>query len=1079
MKNQVRAKLLPFAIASLLAVAGSAIAQDTSSSINGRVLDGAGKPVANATVQIVHEPSGTTKVTTTDADGRYTAQGLRPGGPFDVKVTKDGTETDKDQVFLQLAQTAAVNITLGASQEATNLSGVSVSASALAQTFNADNKGLSTNISQRELEITPQGNRSIDDIARLDPRISVTDQGDGSISANGLPNRYNNISVDGIGQNDPFGLNANGLPYQSSPISVEAIAEYNISTANFDVASDAVGADINAVTKSGTNDFHGAVYYNYRNASKGVGNAGFLNRDQPGYEYTGYKRNFTGGVTIGGPIIKDKLFFFFSGEREKTQGIGADSNTGLDSTLGNGPSTSNKISPGDLAKVISTAQQLGLQPGTFGAGGVTLDDKRYLGKIDWNITDSHRASLTYQYTKEIQPIVQGNGSNTIGLNSYWYTKESTTKNASLQLFDDWSDTFSTETKIGYAKFDQLAGNALNQPQVRVFLDNAGRGPSVYLGEDQFRHENAIQVKSWTGFFAGTWYLGDHTIKAGLDYERDDIYNLFGRAEHGVYDFYGLTNFQNAQYNSYSLYQPAAGYTLSDVAAQWVYTRYSPFLQDTWAVTDRFSLTAGVRVDIPHTGKPPLYNADFQQAFGYANNITLGSSDRVVEPRLAFNYAFDSEAMTQLRGGVGLFQASPPTVWLTNPYQNNGLTVASYRSGDPVATPFSPDAFAQNRPAGVGAVSGVVDTLAPNFALPTVWKTTLALDRELPWLGMVASIEGEHIETRDAIFYRAVNIGPPTGVLPDGRLQFWATPGQKPSSNPTQVAANRIGAFDRLSTQLANTSKGEANSLTLALDKPFADGWAGNIAFTLNHATEVNPGNSSQASSGYQYVVRTNPNEEKAETADRNIAKSVKISLSWQHAFFGDYNTTVSTFYSGQSGLPYSWIFSGDTNGDGITFEDPVYIPTANDSLVTYGTASPQVVQQFQDYISSEKYLSHHRGQIASRNGDHSPWQNRLDLSLSQEVPGIFKGNKGLIRLDIFNFLNLLDKNWGLTKYTSFGTRTLAGYNGVTPDGKYIYNLPTDQNGNYQAQPLSYYDSGANPTRVVSRWQATLSLKYSF
>ena len=1079
MNSRIRYKVLPFAIAALVTAAPLLAQNVTSAAVAGRVLDGSGQPVDGATVQIVHVPSGTTKIVTTDKDGRYSAQGLRPGGPFDITASKAGlSQAQQDGVYLQLGQASAINLQMPAGAAlAKTLSGVTVTASALAQIFSADNKGLSTNVSQRQLETTPQGNRSIDDIARLDPRINVTDQGDGSISANGLPNRYNNISVDGISQGDPFGLNANGLPYQGSPISVDTIAEYNISTANYDVASDTVGADINAVTKSGTNQFHGSVYYAYRNASKLVGDAGWLNSSNPGYSYTGYKKDWTGGFTLGGPIIKDKLFFFVAAEQEKTDGIGADSANGLNSALGNGPSTSNSISPGDLQKVINTARQLGLQPGSFGAGSNPLEDKRYLAKLDWNISDNHRASLTYQRTQETQPIVQGNSSNQIGLSSYWYTKKSLTENTALQLYDDWSDKFSTEAKLSYQSFDQSAGNAINQPQVKVYLDTAGRGPSVNLGEDQFRHYNQINTKKWSLFLAGTLYLGDHTLKGGIDYQRTQIYNLFGRTEFGNYTFWGLNNFAAGNYNSYFLYQPANGYTLNDVAAKWVYSQYSPFLQDTWQVNNNLSLSYGVRVDIPLADHKPLYNAAFQQTFGYPNNSALGSRNKVIEPRFAFNYTFNTERMTQLHGGIGLFQTFPPTVWMTNPYQNNGLTVASYSSFNAATAPFSPDPYKQNRPAGAGSVSGVVDTIAPDFKLPTVWKASLALDHELPWWGLIGSVELEHIKVRDGIYYQAINIGAPTGVLPDGRFQYWKTPGERPNSRDAYANSNR--AFSQDSTLLANTHKGKSDSLTLSLAKPFSESLFGNVSVTFNHATEVNPGNSSQASSGYKYVVRSNVNEEVAATSDRNIAKTIKASITWQHRFFANYNTSVSAFYSGHDGLPYSWIFSGDANGDGITFEDPAYIPTLSDPKVSYGTASPQLVQQFQNFITRDKYLSFHRGQIASRNGAHSPWVNQLDMSFSQEVPGLFKGNKGVLRLDVYNFLNLLDKSWGITRYANFGTRTLAGYNGVNAQGQYVYTLPTDSSGNYQPQPLTYYDAGSNPTRVVSRWSAMLTLRYTF
>ncbi len=1079
MSKRFGTQLLFLLLASLLAMS-SALAQNTSAALGGHVTDAAGKPVAGATVEIVHVPSGTTRVVTTDADGRYAAQGLRVGGPFQITVSKSGFQkNERNDVYLQLAQTATIDLAIA--QNATELKSVQVTATAASQIFQPDNKGLSTNVSQRQLEATPQANRSIDDIARLDPRITVVDQGDGSISAMGLPNRFNNISVDGVGVGDPFGLNANGLPYQNSPISSDVIAEYNISTANFDVTSDAVGADINAVTKSGTNEFHGSAYYAYQNANSMVGKAGWLDSSNPNYKYKGFDKNKTAGFTLGGPIIKDKLFFFLSAERQKVTGIGADSVNGLDYSLGNGPSTSNKLSPGDVQKIIDVANNLGLTPGTFGgSSAVTLEDKRYLAKIDWNISDSHRASLTYNHTTETLPTLAGNGSNTLGLSSYTYTQDIKNNNLSLQFFDDWSDNFSTETKIAYQHFTQNTNVPFQQPQVQVHIDGS-RSPSVYLGEEQYRHYNKIDTKKLTGFFAGTYYLGDHTIKGGIYLERNKIYNLFGRTEFGAYVFNSINDFAAGNYYSYTLYQPAAGYTINDVAAQWTYSQYSPFIQDTWQVNNNLSIQYGLRIDIPDANKKPIYNAAFQQAYGYANNNTLGFGNKVIEPRFAFNYQFDTDRMTQLRGGLGLFQSYPPTVWLTNPYQNNGLTVSTYYSRDPSTAAFSPDAFNQNIPGGGPSSAQMdVDTISPNFKLPTVWKAVLAVDRELPWWGMIGSVEYQHTKAKDAIFYQALNIGAPTGTLPDGRQQFWSAPGANPYGSPRPYTyANANPAFYYLSTLLSNTSKGKTDSLTLSLTKPFSDSWSGSASVTFNHATEVNPGGSSQASSGYKYWARVNPNQNIASTADRNIAKNVKLSLTWRHAFFKDYDTQVSALYIGHTGLPYTWIFSGDVNGDGISYEDPVYIPKANDPIVSYGSASQQVVQQFQDFISHDSYLSQHRGQIAGLNEAHSPWVNQMNLSFQQEVPGLFKGNKGIIRLDIYNFLNLLNKNWGDVRYTGYDTRTLAGYSGVTADGKYVYYLPTDSHGNYQPQQLQTYDAGRNPTRVVSRWSLLLTLRYTF
>ncbi|MEP6938411.1 MAG: TonB-dependent receptor [Rudaea sp.] len=1081
MSKLPRIRTLSLVIAGLLAATSAGAQNITTSGINGRVLDAAGRPVAGATVTIVHRPSGTTKEVTTDADGRYAAQGLRVGGPFDVHANKGGAAVaEQDDVYLQLGQPSSINLTQAGATQPKSLDAVVVSANALSQVFASDNKGLSTTISQRQLDAIPKGNRSIDDVVRLDPRITVVDQGVGAFSAVGQNNRYNSIAVDGVIQGDPFGLNANGLPYLKTPISPETIAEYNIQTANYDVIADSVGADVNAVTKSGTNEFHGAAYYSYRNADKLVGDAGWLPSTSHNYPYLNYKQDWTGGFNIGGPIIKDKLFFFLSAEREQLNGLGVDSANGLDSSLGGGASTSGKISPGDLQQVIDTATKLGLTPGTFGGVlGLTFIDKRYLGKIDWNISDSHRASFTAQRTTNVQPAVAGNSTNSVGLSSYTYTKAITTDNYVVHLFDDWTDNFTTETKVGYQHFTQATTAPYQQPAIAVILAPApATGPVVNLGEEQFRHYNLIDTKKTSVFWAGTYTLGDHVIKGGIDYSSTKIYNLFGQTEFGRYVFNGLANFASGNYTSYSLFHPAPGYSLPDIAGAWTYTQSSPFLQDTWQATQALSLQFGVRVDIPDASRRPVYNAKFASAFGYANNYMIGSSDLVVEPRVSFNYDFDASYKTQLRGGVGVFQSSPPAVWLTNPYQNNGVTVLSYTSFDASKAPFSPDPFNQPIPAGGGA--GSVDTVAKNFKLPTVLKTSLAVDRELPWWNLVATAEYEHLQVQNGILYQAINFGAPTGTLPDGRLQFWKIPGEAPKA--ADALANKNPAFATSSTRLNNTNEGKADSFTLGVNEAFTDGLSGNVAVTFSHATDADAGVDTIAFNGYQRVVRTNPNDNVASTSNYNVPRTFKTSLTWQHSFFADYKSTISGFYSGRTGNNYTWVFGNDVNGDNLAGFDPIYIPGVNDPKVAFASSvTATQIQQFNDFIGSDSYLKDHRGQIAGRNGAKNAWINQLDMSFAQEVPGIW--GKGQLRFDIFNFLNLLNKHWGDTQVvntTGYPTRTLANYAGVNSQGQYVYTLPTDKNGNYLPQQKVFYDGGfLDPSRTVSRWSAMVSVKYTF
>jgi hypothetical protein len=1073
-RNRVRLSKLSLALVAALAAA-PVFAQSTSSGVSGTIVGTNGQPVAGAEITITHTESGTVSRTTTDANGNYTARGLRVGGPYTITVNKAGEgATSRENVYLQLNQVADIDATLNA--DVSTLGSVQVVGST-DNTFSSDNRGVGTSISGRELEIAPSGNRSIDDIARLDPRITVTDQATGSISVSGMNNRYNDISVDGMSQGDPFGLNANGMPYTGSPISVDTIAAYDIKVSDFDVSVDAVGASINAVTKSGTNEFHGSVYYARKDANW-VGS-----RD--GDDYTAFGQDNTAGFTLGGPILKDRLFFFASYEKQKISDFGG--STGGGDGLSNG-----NVTQAEVDQAISIAEGLGLQPGTQGLSGSDLTNKRYLAKIDWNISDSQRASLTYQRTEEARPVPYDQASNAVVLSSRWYNNSNITKNASFQLFSDWTANFSTEAKISVQKFHQENGNAVDQPTINIWSANGGQ---IRMGEDRNRHENRINTDKVTASIFGTLYAGDHVIKGGFDYMKNDVLNLYGRDLHGVYEFgssadsnagnSGLDDFAAGDYNRYDVRAPLPGYTVEDTAAAIVFSQVSPFIQDTWQASDNLSIQYGVRVNIPKAEKAPPRNPAFETAFGFPNDYKLGSKNKVVLPRVSFNYTFDTELASQLRGGIGAFQSIPPFVWLANPYQNNGVAAGSYTSFDPTNYPFSTDPYDQPFPTSVAATRAQMDSIDPDFKLPTVWKVSLGYDHALPWMGLVGTAEIQHIRARDAAFYQALNIGKlnpetglydaPTGTLADGRNSYWCTLGNNSSSNKN-CGANP--GFTTNSTMLGNTDKGASTSLTLSLKKPLSNDWYGNVSYTLNKSTEVGSDGSSQAWSSYQFVSRVNPNEEVASTATRQIRSSLKLSMGWEHAFFGDYKTSVTAYYNGHDGLPYTWNINGDPNGDGI-FQDPAYIPLRDDPKVSYGTATAAQIAAFQDFIDSDLYLSTHRGTIAGRNEAHLPWINQLDMGFQQEIPGLFKGNKGIIRLDVYNFLNLLNSDWGDTNQIGgFDTRYLAGLKSVNANGTYVYNLGTPTAPSWQnVTPYDFYAS--QPSRPVSRWSLLVTLRYEF
>ena len=1092
-----------------IVVAAPALAQSTSSGISGQVMSASGQPLAGAEVAITHVESGTISRTTTDAGGRYSARGLRVGGPYTIVVSKAGeSKKIEDALYLELNQVSTVNGTFGA---VTNLSTVQVVGSGRSLQFDSNNKGVGTSLSGRQLETAVSGNRSLDDIARLDPRVTVTDQNDGSISVAGQNSRYNNISVDGLSVNDPFGLNANGLGFTGSPISPDTIAAYDIKVTEFDVATDSVGANINAVTKSGTNDFRGSVYYALTDANSMVGKL-------DGPAYSGFDKNATKGFTLGGPIIKDKLFFFGSYEEQEVSGIAG---------VGTDAVSSGKLTAAQVNSVASAFDAIGMSSGVYGsASAISLKNKRILGKLDWNITDDHRANFTFQRTEETKPTPYSSyvQDRSAILPSNFYTVASKTDNFSVQLFSDWAENFSTELKLGYQKYNVTNGAAINQPEVfACFSALAGcnatpqnsTGNWVIAGEDRFRHENSIASTKITGTLSGTYTAGNHVIKGGVDYLSNEVANVFGQLLNGSYGFYDkngngtpVDEILAKNYGFFSKNYLPTGVSLSDSAGTWKYTQVSPFIQDTWQASKNLSVLFGARINMPSADHAPpvaLESATntapgavagspvWESRFGYTSATTLGSKNTVIEPRFAFNYTFDSARPMQLRGGLGLFQTVPPYVWLTNAYTNNGVVSSKNYSGvnNPTTDPFSADPSKQPGPtniaAGVCATNGTcqIDVIDPDFKMPGAWKFALGFDKELPWWGLTGGIEYQLVKAQNAIDYKLPNIGVPKGKLPDGRDSYWQT---YPNASVTQIGngANN-GFFTEInvrSSLLTNTNAGRTDSLTLSLTKALSDGFRGSFSVTKTRSTEVNPGTASQAYSNYNYVARVNPNDSEEATSRFEVPLSVKASLSWDHAFIGNNKTTISMYYNGRSGLPYSWTYGTDVNGDTISNVDLAYIPLLNDPKVTYqaGTTAAEI-QAFQDFISGDAYLNSRRGQIAERNASYQPWINQLDMGFQQELKGFSKNDKFTVRMDVYNFLNFMNKDWGQQNGLGFfGTRRLANVADVTgtcpTNCQYVYQIK-DAAGAPNRQNYGVYDTYTNPARVISRWQAMFTVRYTF
>ena len=450
-----------------------ALAQDTSTAVTGRVLDGEGAPVAGAVVEILHTPSGTRKLVTTDESGRYSSRGLRVGGGFVVSVSKDGMEAGKqDDVELRLGEVGTVNLIMGASEEAT-LGEVTVTAARVSDVFDSTKMGAATNVTREQIEALPSINRSIEDYVRLDPRLVQVDKDRGGISAAGQNNRYNNITIDGVSSNDEFGLNDSGFSSLGNPISIDAIEELNINVAGYDVSQgDSTGASINAVTKSGTNEFKGTVYGVYRKNN-------WVGDNEANQAFTGFNDEKTYGFTVGGPILQDRLFFFLAYEEFERSAPAPEVNR----RLVNGVSTP-IVSDADLAAIAARAQVLGFTLGQTRLSQLSTTDEKLIAKVDWNISDQHRASIRYGRTPGQSQRTPGISSTSVSTADHWFFDNVLNKNLTGQLYSDWTDSFSTEFSLSRNDYSSVPQNASFTPQVTVRVN--GGADRVLFGTEVAR-----------------------------------------------------------------------------------------------------------------------------------------------------------------------------------------------------------------------------------------------------------------------------------------------------------------------------------------------------------------------------------------------------------------------------------------------------------------------------------------------------------------------------------------------------------------------------------------------------------------
>jgi len=1125
--------------AAAIVIAAPALAQNTTAGVGGRVLGADGKPVAGATVTILHVESGSSSNAVTDADGRYAARGLRVGGPYTITISKGGQVDKRDDVFLTLAELTSVDAVLGAPAQTVVVTGQAAAASQ----FSSANMGAGTNISGRQLQALASIQRNLQDYARTDPRVAQTDKERGEISAGGQNSRYNSITIDGVTTSDTFGLESNNLPTAKQPISIDAIQSVQVNISNYDVTQKGyTGANINAVTKSGTNEFKGSVYWVTRND------------ELTGERYTRTTDTFsptpaftenTKGFTLGGPILKDKLFFFGAYEELKSSRSSPDF----------GPIGSTRSNVGITPTAIAGIQDIAKNTWGFDIGGTEVPQGTFLTvkdtllKLDWNISDQHRANLRYTKTDQSEPFFSDFSARNISLSSHWYSQGKTIESVVGQWFADWTPNFSTEFKLSKRDYASEPKNFATTPYIA--FDFSGAVPAgvtagdrtLHTGTERSRHFNQLFTTTWDGYLGATWNLGQHELKFGADLSKNDIFNAFLQDANGQYKFQcestwtytfktgaincadlaqseaaTLENFKRGRPSAYQAQLPLTGKTIDDGVAKWKLGNTGLFVQDTVSLTDKLTLTAGLRVDQTSMPDKPLANATVAAAvipgnpvtgtrqsggFGYDNSHTLDGQN-LVQPRLGFNWNLGGkDQRMQLRGGLGLFQGAAANVWLSNPYSNTGIAMAFYGCGPSselvggiarANCPTTDGTFALDR-AGQKILPGTppaanVDILAPGLAQPSVWKANLAFDTELPWYNLTAGAEWLHTEVKNAITYEHLNLGGATKTGPDGRQLFYTTQGYNPacwtsggSSISTGTACTGLRSRALSNPNFANvllakpTGDGKGDALTLSLQRPTRGGFGWTAAYTYTTSTEVSPLTSSVANSNWAARSIFNPNEQVAANSTYTVRDRISASMTFQHQFFAGYNTTLGVFYEGRKGKPYSWTFNNDMNGDGLGGNDLMYIPKAfgsGDVVFLGDTATSKTNEtKFWEIVNAFPELQGAAGGVTKRNGSYANWVNSFDVRLSHEIPGLKAGHKGVITFDLLNLGNLINSKWGQINEVGFQSnggpaRSFVNYVGIDPaTGKYIYSL----------QGLEDYV--IRQVKGESQWAVQLTLKYEF
>ncbi len=1036
-----------FAFVGLISVAN---AQVTTSSSSGIIKDATGA-LPGASVKATHVPTGTVYGVTTNADGRFTIGNMRVGGPYTFEVSFVGFTPQKvTGIFLKLGEPYVLRLTL--SDNAANLSEVKITASQGNSILNSNRNGATTVINRQQIQNLPSISRSINDITR------VTPQGGGpNGSLAGGNYRSNNFTVDGSNFNNQFGIGAN-VPANGAPISIDALEQISVNITPYDVRqSGFTGGAINAVTRSGSNDFTATAFYTMRGESEQgtkIGNYTISNV-QP-FAQKQY------GFSFGGPIIKDKLFFFVNAEFNKQTSTGQ-TRVASSAAVPYG-SNDNIARPSEtfLNDVKSyLLNTYNYDPGVYQGYDYKSNNDKLLARLDWNISRDHSLTVRYNQVESKTPnpvstsrsplsgYSTGNGrtdKTALWFSNSNYVQEANLYSVAAELNSRFGSKFSNVLRGSWThQNDPRSSESTIFPFVDI-LDGSG-APLTSFGYEPFTSGNLRDVKTYSFTDNFSMALGKHNITLGAQADFSTTQNGFQRFATSYYTFNSWQDFiTNQKPRDFAItYSLTPGY--EQAFPSFKFNQYSAYVQDEVSVSDRFKFTLGLRAEratYPEVSEIKTHPLIAPLTFANGEKVDTGllpESNIIWSPRFGFNWDVLGDRSIQARGGSGIFRGTVPFVWIVAQSGDSGLLqfTQTYSGQANTPGPFNPDpkAYLPTTPPAAGtAIPNPVSATSANFKQPKTWKSNLAVDFKLPG-GVVATVEGIYNRDLNSAIARNANLVDPTPLGVAGYADnrpFYPSANKDKFINPltsgglpvANGAANGTGAFN--ATVLDNAKGGYYWSGTAQLSKQFQNGISAMVAYTHSDGRNFGDGAGDQLINLWSIPQTSgNPNDPTLSYTSNILPDRIVASLSYRKEYLRNLATTISAFYTGSIQDRFSYTYSSDFNRDGQT-NDLIYIP-ANESEITFvdipagqsGYSRAFTAQEQKDaffaYVNQDKYLSAHKGSYAQRNGATMPWLHRVDIKIVQEVFRNIGGKKNSFQFtaDIFNFTNLLNKKWGTLK----------------------------------------------------------------